>query len=40
MALIEKNWERNKDVPSEVIEREIAQAIRKVREEQHRVSPK
>jgi prevent-host-death family protein len=33
--LIEKNWERNKDVPYEVIEREVEQAIREVREEQY-----
>ena len=29
--LIEKNWEHNKDVPYEVIEREVAAAIREVR---------
>jgi prevent-host-death family protein len=29
--LIEKNWERNKDVPPEEIERDIQQAIREVR---------
>ena len=34
--LIEKNWERNKDVPYEVIEREVAEAIREVRAEQRR----
>ena len=33
--LIEKNWERNKDVPYEVIEREVEQAIREVREERY-----
>lgn len=29
--LIEKNWERNKDVPYEEIEREVRQAIEEVR---------
>ena len=29
--LIEKNWERNKDVPYEEIEREVQQAIEEVR---------
>ena len=29
--LIEKNWERNKDVPYEKIEREIQEAIKEVR---------
>jgi prevent-host-death family protein len=29
--LIEKNWERNKDVPYEEIQREVEQAIRGVR---------
>ena len=29
--LIEKNWERNKDVPAERIERDIQKAIREVR---------
>ena len=29
--LIEKNWERNKDVPAEEIERDIQKAIREVR---------
>jgi prevent-host-death family protein len=29
--LIEKNWERNKDVPYEVIQREVDLAIREVR---------
>jgi len=33
--LIEKNWERNKDVPYEVIEREVEQAIREVREQRY-----
>ena len=33
--LIEKNWERNKDVPYEEIEREVAQAIREVREQRY-----
>jgi prevent-host-death family protein len=31
MELLEKNWEKNKDVPPEVIEREIEEAIREVR---------
>jgi prevent-host-death family protein len=29
--LIEKNWERNKDMPYEEIEREVQQAIEEVR---------
>jgi prevent-host-death family protein len=29
--LIEKNWQRNKDVPYEEIEREVQQAIEEVR---------
>jgi prevent-host-death family protein len=29
--LIEKNWERNKDIPYEEIQREVEQAIREVR---------
>jgi prevent-host-death family protein len=29
--LIEKNWERNKDVPYEEVEREVQQAIEEVR---------
>ena len=29
--LIEKNWERNKDVPYEEIEREVQEAIKEVR---------
>jgi len=29
--LIEKNWERNKDIPYEEIEREVQQAIEEVR---------
>jgi prevent-host-death family protein len=29
--LIEKNWERNKDIPYEEIEREVQQAIGEVR---------
>ena len=33
--LIEKNWERNKNVPYEVIEKEVEQAIREVREERY-----
>lgn len=31
VGLIEKNWERNKDVPYEEIEREVQQAIEEVR---------
>jgi prevent-host-death family protein len=31
MELIQMNWEKNKDVPSEEIEREIELAIREVR---------
>ena len=31
LELIEKNWERNKDVPFEEIEKDIAGAIREVR---------
>ena len=30
-ASIEKNWERNKDVPYEQIERDVANAVREVR---------
>jgi prevent-host-death family protein len=29
--LIEKNWERNKDIPYEEIEREVQQAVEEVR---------
>lgn len=32
--LIEHNWEKNKDVPSEEIEKEIEEAIREVRAQQ------
>jgi prevent-host-death family protein len=31
MELLEKNWEKNKDVPPDVIERDIEEAIREVR---------
>ncbi len=33
--LIERSWERNKDVPFEEIEREVWEAIREVRKEQY-----
>lgn len=36
MELIRKNWEHNKDVPSEVIERDIELAIQEVRAERRR----
>lgn len=29
--LVQKNWQRNKDVPNEEIERDVEQAIREVR---------
>ena len=31
MELVEKNWEHNKDVPYEVIEREVEQTISEMR---------
>jgi hypothetical protein len=31
MELIRMNWEKNKGIPSEVIERDIERAIREVR---------
>jgi prevent-host-death family protein len=34
LELIEKNWEKNKNVPSEQIERDIELAISEVRERQ------
>ena len=36
--LIEMAHERNKDIPSEVIERDIEQAIREVRAERRRLN--
>jgi prevent-host-death family protein len=33
MELVRKNWEANKDVPPDVIERDIEQAIQEVRAE-------
>ena len=38
--LIEQNWKRNKDVPFEEIERDIAEAIREVRAEQRAAKTK
>ena len=38
--LIEQAQERNKDVPFEVIEAEVAEAVREVREEQRRQTAK
>jgi prevent-host-death family protein len=32
--LLEKNWEKNKDVPPEVVEREVEEAIREIRAEE------
>ena len=34
-AMVEENWEHNKDVPSEEIERAIEEAVREVREERY-----
>ena len=33
--MIQENWEHNKDVPSEEIERAIEEAVREVREERY-----
>jgi prevent-host-death family protein len=33
MEIIQKNWEKNKDVPPEVIEHEVEEAVREVRAE-------
>ena len=37
--LIEKNWEKNKDVPLEQIERDVDEAVRAVRAERRRIRP-
>jgi len=39
MELIQMNWEKNKDVPSELIEREIERAIREVRAQSRARAP-
>ena len=35
MRMVRENWEHNKDVPSEEIERAIEEAVREVREERY-----
>jgi prevent-host-death family protein len=37
--LIEMNWQRNKDVPYEEIEKEVADAIREVRAKRRKAQP-
>ena len=37
--LIEKNWERNKDVPYEQVEKEVAEAVREARAQRRKAQP-